>query len=174
MPWNLYRTGPANLAGGFGAMPDDPTWTGREEWILPGQAAGSGVTYIDQKSSLTVGGHWHGGTLVPAAAAGSGAGTSPPAPVVTQGSTDLAGTITFGTGTGPSGGTLVTVTFGRAWVIPGGGAMHVVLTPNNSATAALTIFASGKNPTAFSLSSVTTPAASQSNSTYSFDYVAVG
>ncbi len=174
MPWNLVRTGPKNLDGGFYGRPDDPTWTGHEEWVRPGQAAGTGVTYIDEKSSLTVGGHWHGGTLVPTAAAGGNAGGSPPAPVVTQGSTDLAGTITFGTGSTPAAGLLVTVTFGRAWVIPGGGAMHVVLTANNAVTQALGIWCSNKSPTAFSLSTANAPAGGQANTTYSFDYIAVG
>src|SRR5712671_1438059 len=38
----------------------------------------------------------------PTAAAGANAGTGPPAPVVTANSTDVAGSITFGTGTTPA------------------------------------------------------------------------
>ncbi len=172
--WNTVRTGPADADGSFYANPDSPAWQGYVELLLPGQAAGAGLVRVTHQGSINVGGHWHGTTLIPTAAAGANAGTSPPAPVVTQGTTDLAGTITFGTGSGPAAGLLVTVTFGRAWTIPGGGAMHVALTPNNAATQALGIWCSNKSPTAFSLSTANAPAASQGNTVYSFDFIAVG
>ncbi len=52
--------------------------------------------------------------------------------------------------------------------------MHVVLTANNAATQALGIWCSNKSPTAFSLSTANAPAGGQANTTYSFDYIAVG
>ena len=47
----------------------------------------------------------------PTAAAGAGAGSSPPAPVVAGDSSDLRGSLTFGSGGTPAGGVAVTVTF---------------------------------------------------------------
>ncbi len=173
--WVTTRTGVKTAAGDFYQDPESTLWQGRSGLLLSGGVAGTDeVAWFDQQGSFNLTGHWHGQKLVPTAAAGANAGTSPPAPVVTQGTTDLAGTITFGTGSGPAAGLLVTVTFGRAWTIPGGGAMHVVLTPNNAATQALGIWCSNKSPTAFSLSTANAPAASQGNTVYSFDFIAVG
>ncbi len=48
----------------------------------------------------------------PTAVAGAGAGTSPPAPVVASpDSSDDRGSLTFGSGTGPGAGVVVTVNF---------------------------------------------------------------
>lgn len=126
-------------------------------------------------SNLNISGHLEAvpGTA-PTAVAGSGAGTSPPAPVVTTGSLDNAGKITFGTGSAPAGGVLVAVTFATPWVIPGGGAPHIVAVAANSATAALQIIISGESPTGFNISTVTTPAAGQANTVYAIHYVTVG
>ncbi len=110
----------------------------------------------------------------PGAVAGGNAGTTPPAPAVTTGSMDNAGTITFGTGTTPSAGAMVSVTFATAWVIPGGGAPHIALTPGNTATQALGLFVSGVSPTGFIISVTTAPAASQGNTVYSVNYVIDG
>lgn len=110
----------------------------------------------------------------PAAAAGSNAGTSPPAPVVTTGSLDNAGTITFGTGTTPAAGVMVAVTFATPWVMPGGGAEHIALTPGNTATQALGIYVSGVSPTGFQISCTNAPAAGQGNTVYSVSYLTMG
>ena len=124
--------------------------------------------------NITENGHLQFGGTTPSAAAGGNAGGSPPAPVLTTGSNDGAGNITFGTGTTPGAGTMVQVTFNTAWVIPGGGAPHIVVTPANAATQALGPYVSGQSPTGFGLSVASAPAASQANTTYSFNYVVMG
>lgn len=124
--------------------------------------------------SVSFGRHVHGVTTVVAVAAAGGAGTSPPAPVVTGGSTDLGGTVTWGTGTSPNSQAQLTVTFGVPWTIPGGGGPHVVLTPLNSATQALGLFVSGVSPTGFNVYAAVAPAASQGASTYQFSYHVIG
>lgn len=125
-------------------------------------------------SDLNVSGHMAYLAPAPGATAGGNAGTSPPAPVVPQGTNDGSGVITFGTGTLPAAGVLVVVTFGKAWVVPGGGAPHVVVSPQNTVTQALGIFPSGISPTGFNLSSASAPAASQGNTVYSFAYHVFG
>ncbi len=132
--------------------------------FLPGTVAGN----------LNVTGHISGTGTNVGAAAGGNAGTGPPAPVVTTGSTDNSGLITFGTGTTPSAGVEVVITFAAPWVIPGGGAPAIVVSPVNAATAALGVFVSGASPTGFNLSCQNAPAASQGNTIYQFSYVAIG
>lgn len=124
--------------------------------------------------NLNVTGHYSGTGSAPGAAAGGNAGTGPPAPAVATGSTDQGGTITFGTGTVPSAGVEVVVTFVTPWVIPGGGPPHIVLIPNNLAAQALGLFVSGISPTGFNVSCANAPAASQANGTYGFCYVVMG
>lgn len=124
--------------------------------------------------NLNVTGHIAGTGTAVGAAAGGNAGTGPPAPVVPAGSTDNSGVITFGTGTVPAAGVMLAVTFAVPWVIPGGGAPGVVLTPQNAATQALGLFASGVSPTGFNVSCANAPAASQGNTTYSVGYVVIG
>lgn len=124
--------------------------------------------------NITENGHLQYGGTTPGVAAGGQAGGSPPAPVLVTGSNDGAGQITFGTGTTPVAGTMVAVTFNTAWVIPGGGAPHIVITPSNAVTQALGIYVSGLSPVGFNLSCANAPAASQANSTYSFAYVVMG
>ncbi len=126
--------------------------------------------------NLTIDGNAHlmfTGTA-PSAVAGSNAGTSPPNPVVVTGSNDPAGTVTFGTGTLPASGVMVAVTFNQAWVIPGGGAPHIVISPINVATQALNIYVSGASPTGFNLSCVNAPSAGQANTVYGFSFVVMG
>lgn len=128
------------------------------------------VTAVSE-DSLVVGGDLTGfghlGSIsqnAPTAAAGANAGTSPPAPVKT-GCTDVAGKITFGTGTSPAAGSQVVVTFQVAY----GSAPKVVLTPINSASAALN-FHVATTTTTFTVSCVNAPAASQANTIYGFFY----
>lgn len=104
--------------------------------------------------------------VAPGAAAGSNAGTSPPAPVVIAGSLDTRGQITFGTGTSPAAGNQAVITFGMAFTA----APVIVLTPANAATAALQIHAVSVTTTGFTLATQGAPAASQGNGTYSFFY----
>lgn len=125
--------------------------------------------------NVTVNGHMQYGASAPGVAAAAGAGTSPPAPVIATGSNDCGGTISWGTGTSPNTQSQLTITFSSAWVIPGGGGPHVVLTPGNSATAALgAMFVTGISPTAFQVNVPTAPAASQGNTTYQFSYMVAG
>ena len=124
--------------------------------------------------NITDNGHLHFGGTVPGIAPAAGAGSSPPPPVLTTGSNDCAGAITWGTGLSPNTQVQLTVTFSTPFVIPGGGAPHIVLCAANAATAALNIFHSGASPTGFNVGVVTAPAASQGNTTYSFTYVVLG
>ena len=124
---------------------------------------------------LTVNGHIQGGGNIPGLVAGAGAGSGPPSPVLQTGSTDLGGFITWGTGTSPNTQAQLSMTFGKAWVIPGGGNPHVSLTPANSATAALGVmFIAGLSPTGFTINVSTAPAASQGNTTYALCYTVMG
>lgn len=111
-----------------------------------------------------------GGGPTPTAAAGANAGTTPPAPVVTSGDTDMRGNITFGTGATPAAGAMVVVTFANAWL----NAPFVMVTPKNTATQALGLYVTGVSTTGFTLSCTTAPAASQANTVFSFDFLAQG
>lgn len=103
------------------------------------------------------------------AVAGANAGTTPPTPVLTL-CNDIAGKITFGTGTTPAAGAQVVVTFAKAFT----NAPVVVLTPINSATTSLNLYVSATSTTNFTVSCVTAPSASQSNTTYGFNYHVMG
>jgi hypothetical protein len=98
------------------------------------------------------------------AAAGANAGTSPPAPVLTR-ATDLAGKITFGTGTGPAAGAQCVVTFAQAY--PNNPCC--VISPINAASAALDLHVD-RNTTTMTVSAGNAPAASQGNTVYGFFY----
>ena len=101
------------------------------------------------------------------AAAGANAGTSPPAPVLTNAG-DYSGSITFGTGTAPTAGVLATVTFSQYR----GTAYRVFVTPQNAATAALGLYAV-KAGGSFTICAANAPAASQANTVYAVDYQTV-
>ncbi len=107
----------------------------------------------------------------PTAAAGANAGTGPPAPVVTANSTDVAGSITFGTGTTPAAGAQVVVTFAQAF---GAAPLGVVITPINNASAALQLNVSATAVGTFTVGCNTAPAGSQANTIYGFRYIVVG
>lgn len=101
----------------------------------------------------------------PTAVAGAGAGTTPPAPILNVNCTDVAGLITWGTGTTPATGSQVVVTFNKQFAhFP-----FVILQASNPATAALQLSASS-NATTFTVSAGIAPAASQANTTYGFYY----
>lgn len=129
----------------------------------------SGTT-ITASGDLNLAGHINDTGVTPLVAAGGQAGGSPPAPSVPAGTNDDSGVIGFGTGTLPAAGVMVAVTFAAAWVVPGGGAPHIVLTEQNLATKNLGLFVTGTSPTGFNVSCVNAPAASQGNTTYQFCY----
>lgn len=106
------------------------------------------------------------------ATAGTNAGTAPPAPVVTD-CNDARGRITFGTGTSPTAGDQVDVTFGQAWTAAAGAVPTVVITPANAVTASLGLYVSTSSLTGFSVSCQNAPAASQGNTVYAFTYMVV-
>lgn len=110
---------------------------------------------------------WNG-TTAPVPTASTGAGTSPPTPVLVG--TDTSGYVTFGTGTGPSAIQQVTVTYSIARELSTNG--NIQITPANAATAALGLYAlaSDSSTTAFKVSSSNIPAASQANTVYAFYY----
>jgi hypothetical protein len=101
-------------------------------------------------------------------AAGAAAGTTPPTPTLSN-ANDARGQINAGTGTGPSAGAQVAVTFAQPYraVAP-----SVVLTPLNAATAALQAYVSAST-TGFSVFT-TAPAASQTVGTYQWTYQVLG
>lgn len=104
----------------------------------------------------------------PTAAAGTNAGTAPPAPVVTAGATDVRGNMTFGTGTSAAAGNMVAVTFAAAF---SAAPSAVILTPGNAATAALQLCVVSITTTGFTVACNVAPANSQANTVYVFDYI---
>lgn len=127
------------------------------------------ATRLFQDSNVTGGdvkiiGHLGSEGAAVTAAAGANAGTSPPAPVLTN-ATDVAGQITFGTGTSPAAGAQAVITFNTAYT----NAPKVTITPINSASAALNLYVTSTT-TNFTVSCVNAPSASQANTTYGFNY----
>jgi hypothetical protein len=106
-----------------------------------------------------------GGTTTPSIAAAAGAGTSPPAPTVSNGS-DNRGAANWGTGTTPAAGSQVTVTYAQTKP----GTPTVVICPGNSLTAALQPYIINSSSTAFTVGVAVAPAAGQSAGTYSVVY----
>lgn len=127
------------------------------------------ATRLFQDSNVTGGdmkiiGHLGSEGAAPTAAAGANAGSSPPAPVLTN-ATDVAGQVTFGTGTSPAAGAQCVVTFNTAYA----NAPKVTITPINSASAALNLYVASTT-TNFTVSCVNAPSASQANTVYGFNY----
>jgi hypothetical protein len=107
------------------------------------------------------------------AAAGAGASTEAPAadgPVVAARSTDVAGSLTCGTGGTPTAGELVTVTFGT----PFGFVPVVVVTPLNAVSAALGPYVGSVTAEGFSIEVQNAPAATQAHTVYAFSYLVIG
>lgn len=104
------------------------------------------------------------GTGTPTAAAGSNAGTTPPAPVVVAGSTDTRGRITFGTGATPAAGNMAVVTFSNPYSV----APYVFATMNSAVGTGLYI--TSVTTTGFTIGLSTAPTASQANTTYAVNY----
>lgn len=103
------------------------------------------------------------------AAAGGNAGTNPPAPIVTAGSNLDNGLITFGSGTTPAAGSMVAVTYGCPFTVT----PSAILTPANSATAALSPYVSSLTASGFTASVQGSPAGTQAATTYAFRWHAV-
>jgi hypothetical protein len=140
---------------GFAVRPDDTTG---------GHSHSQGADAI----ALLANGHIIASGSVPTAAAGSNAGTTPPAPVISG--DDTSGAVTFGTGTTPAAGNMVVVTFGS----PFSAAPIVTLTPRNAATAALNDYVTSVGTGAFTIAFASAPAASQANTVYSMGYQVIG
>jgi hypothetical protein len=131
-----------------------------QQWQSSG---GTAYTGIDKN------GHVYGTGTGPAVAALTNAGTTPPAPVLTRGS-DQSGAVSFGTGTTPAAGSMVSVTFNRAY----SATPNVTVTALNSATQALGLYLQSISTTGFQLYVVNAPAASQANTIYAFSYMVIG
>ena len=107
---------------------------------------------------------------VPVAAMAAGAGTGPPAPVMSANADDYRGTLTFGTGTSPAAGNVATVTFSR---VRDPNRLPVVqLTETTAAFAALQP-AVVVSSTGFTVAVANAPAASQGNTVYGFGWTTV-
>lgn len=108
-----------------------------------------------------------GSTAIAAtAAAGAQSGGSPPAPVIAG--TLLRGTVTFGTGTGPSAGAMVVVSHAQGDPFSN---LTATVTPTNAATAALGPYVNApSSKTSFTVSCANAPSASQANTVYAFNY----
>jgi len=102
------------------------------------------------------------------AAAGSAAGTGPPAPVVSAGPDNQSGLITFGTGMAPSAGQMVTVTFGT----PFESTPQVAVVPYNGASTGLGLFSAVLTSTGFEVDCQNAPLASEGSAFYGFRWFA--
>lgn len=113
----------------------------------------------------------HTATTNAALAAGANNGGSPPAPsfIAGVGSSSQRGALQFGSGTGPSAGAQVAVTFKQAYP----SAPAVFLEPLNSATVALGLYISSLTATGCVISSANAPAASQAGTVYKVMYLVV-
>lgn len=108
---------------------------------------------------------------VPAAATGAGAGTSPPAPVVSVDSCDERGSVTFGSGTSPAAGAQLVITFARP---QDPNRLPVVqLTETTTALSALNPAVTSITANGFTVSTAGAPTASQGNTTYGFAWTLI-
>jgi hypothetical protein len=98
-------------------------------------------------------------TTTVTAAAGTGAGTSPPAPAVGTSPTasPVRGSVTWGTGTATSAAAQVAVTYGAT--LPS--VPVVTVSPTTTATATLNTFVTSVTATGFTVSCQVAPTASQ-------------
>jgi hypothetical protein len=129
-----------------------------------------GTGIITERLRIDRAGHIIGSGTIVTAASGSNAGSGAPVPVVQTNSTDVKGQITFGTGTGPTSGAQVVVTFVTTYSDFLTTAPFITITPINSTSATLNMYVSASSVTSFTISCNTAPASSQSNSTYGFNY----
>jgi hypothetical protein len=106
-----------------------------------------------------------GGTHTPSVAASAGLGSSPPAPTMANAS-DRRGSVRLGSGTSPTSGSAVAVTWGQQKP----GTPTVTISPGNAATAALQPYAINATSTGLTIGFAVAPAASQAASTYEVLY----
>lgn len=107
----------------------------------------------------------------PSLAALTANGGTPPSPTFSSiGGTDVRGTILFGSGTSPSSGDQVSITFSNAY----SNAPIVMITPQNAATSALGLYASSVTTTGFNIAAQNAPSASQSGTTHGASFVVIG
>ena len=102
--------------------------------------------------------------------AGSGAGTSPPTPVVASGANDFRGTVTFGTGSAASGSAVLNVNFSQTMSTK----PSVVISVTNGTGTAVGFIVGAVTSTGFTISALSTIASSQANTAYSISYVVIG
>lgn len=107
----------------------------------------------------------------PTAVAGANAGSGAPSPQVQGGSNAVAGTVCFGTGSGPASGSVLTVTYPSG--LSSGSVPKVTITPLNGLSWALQPVASSITTTSFNVFATATPTASESAncSGYVINYV---
>jgi hypothetical protein len=101
---------------------------------------------------------------------GTGAGTSPPTPVVQTGSNDLRGTVTFGTGALPSGNTVVNINFNKTMASK----PHVLICVESGTSTAVQLMVGQVGLSGFNVSAIGSLAASQPSDAYSFSYFVIG
>lgn len=109
-------------------------------------------------------------TSVPTLAAQTGAGTTPPAPVLVAGGNDTAGQITWGTGTTAGAGDQVKATFGTAYI---GKPKAIIVVPANAATAEKAPLYVTWTATDFTFGTNVAPADAQANTVYALTYFVI-
>lgn len=151
-------TSPSTISGTSG---NDSTWTVRDNYL---ELAMLNVAFAIVRDNTPP-----QSPTIAAVSGATGAGTTPPAPVVGS-ANDWRGTITFGTGTTTVGtGAYVTVTFARAYgTIP-----SVTVTPANQVTAVKQPYVTNIQSTSFQIGLGVAGAVSQANTVYSVSYQVV-
>lgn len=159
------------LSFGLDQGPDvvDP-WQVDTSGVMSFAAAGasSADTTLQRTAAgvLTVTGGIAQGGGTPVITMGAAAGTSPPASVLAAGSNDSRGSVTVGTGTSPTTGNLITVSYSAA--LPA--APVVMITETTTAAAALNPAVVTSFTTGFTVAVGTAPAASQAGTVYGFSW----
>jgi hypothetical protein len=128
--------------------------------------ANAGVT----TTALVQAAQYYSAGTIPTVAAGSSAGTSPPAPVIAAGSTDARGQVTFGTGSSPGLGQMVRVTF----AVPYSSTPAVFLQANDDTLTGIEFTVANRTNSHWDFYAHSALAASQPNTTYSFCYYCIG
>ncbi len=137
--------------------------------VAYGTAAQGQATYATGSSTAVWAySPWDATTVT--AAAGAGAGTTPPAPVVgtTPAATMIRGTVTWGTGTTTSAAAQIAVTYGSTFP----STPVVTFCPTTTATGTLETFLTSVGTTGFTISCVVAPTQSQGNTVYGISYIA--
>lgn len=111
-----------------------------------------------------------GNGYAPTSSALTNNGGSAPAPVIGTNAGDLRGQLTFGSGTSPSAGAQISVTYSKAC----GTAPIVAVFGLNAATIDAIPYATTTSTTGFQVSFRNAPSASQANTVYSVGWIAIG